>query len=150
MNPVEVMRGIKVVQVGDLITAALNTDSNSDRIDTAGFEAVLFVCEITDSAATGVASMQIEQNTIDSDSGMARIGSDQAETTCVENDDLNGKKLVIGVHRPRERYIQCVRESATANIAFGELYAILIGFSKHPVSDALVADSVFFNSPAEG
>lgn len=125
---------VSVREVGAPVAAALNTDSNSDRIDMAGYEGVLFVCPIEDSVATGVATLRIEQNTADSDAGMAVIAGSAATATSAANDDLNGKVLVVDVYRPRERYIQAVRISATANIAFGTLTAILYGPKTGPVT----------------
>jgi len=43
------------------------------------------------------------------------------------NDDINGKILIVDVRALRQRYVQGVRTSATANIAFGEIIAIRYG-----------------------
>jgi hypothetical protein len=131
------MHGIKdnleVRYVGALVTAASNTDSNSSRIDMAGYESVLFVCTVTDSVATGVATLTIEQNDADSDTGMAAVTGTGATLTCAVNDDINGKLLMSELRLPSKRYVQAVRTSATANIAYGEIIAILTPLSL-PVS----------------
>lgn len=123
------MHGIKdnleVRYVGAAIANANNTDNNSSRIDMLGYESVLFLCTITDSAATGVATLTIEHNDSDSDSGMAAVTGTAASATCAVNDDVNGKLLVTEIRNPSKRYVQGVRTSATANIAFGEVIAIL-------------------------
>lgn len=133
MNPT-LLKDIEIREIGAPVGAANNTDSNSDRIDMAGYEGVIFVASVTDSVATGVATLKAEQNSSDSDSGMAAIAGASAADTSAENDDLNDQLLVVEVHRPRERYVQAVRTSGTANIAFGSLIAILYGKKKLPVS----------------
>lgn len=141
---------VSVREVGAPITAASNTDSNSDRIDMANWEGVVFIAAVTDSVATGVATLKVEQNSADSDTGMAALSGATATATCASNDDINDKLLVIDVYRPRERYVQAVRTSATANIAFGSVVAILYGPRVEPVSDhSTILDSAMVASPAE-
>ena len=118
---------VEVAYVGAAISNANNTDSNSTRLDMQGWDGVLFVTTITDSAATGVATLKVEQNTSDSDTGMTALTGASAAVTCAVNDDVNGKILIVDVREPRQRYVQAVRTSATANIAFGEVIAIRYG-----------------------
>lgn len=123
------MHGIKdnleIRYVGAAVSAASNTDSNSSRIDMAGYESVLFVTTMTDSVATGVATLTIEANDADSDSGMAAVSGTASTATCATNDDINGLTLISELRNPAKRYVQAVRTSATANIAYGEILAIL-------------------------
>ena len=141
---------VDIREVGAPVAAASNTDSNSDRIDMSGYDGVMFICPVTDSAATGVATLKVEQNTADSDTGMAALSGASATATSAENDDLNDKLLVVDVYRPRERYVQAVRTSATANIAFGNVIAILYKGSKLPHSEhASILDLAGVVSPAE-
>lgn len=141
---------IEIREVGAPTALANNTDNNSDRIDMANHQGVIFVAVVDDSVATGVATLKIEQNTTDSDSGMAALTGTTATATCAVNDDLNGKVLIAGVDTPRERYVQAVRTSATANIAFGSVIAILYGKRVKGVTDgASVLDSAYAVSPAE-
>lgn len=136
--------------LGAAIAAASNTDDDSSIIDTANCEGVIFLCTITDSAATGVGSLIVEQNTANSASGMAALSGGSAVATCAVNDDLNGKLLVVSVHKPRERYLRVNRTSATANIAFGELLYVKYGTRVLPVSDSsTIADKEEVVSPAE-
>lgn len=146
----QIARAVDVRYVGAAIANASNTDSNSTRIDMANYEEAIFVTTITDSAATGVATLKIEQNTTDSDSGMAALSGATASATCAVNDDINGKLLVVSVRRPRERYIQAVRTSATANIAFGECLCILYGAREFPIAaHSTVQAAAHTVSPAE-
>lgn len=149
MHP-QLSKDVDIREVGAPVAAANDTDDNSDRIDMAGYEGVVFICPITDSVATGVATLTIEQNTADSDTGMAALSGAVATATSAENDDLNGELLYVDVYRPRERYVQAVRTSATANIAFGNVIAILYGAKKMPLSDhSTIADGATVSSPAE-
>ena len=69
---------------------------------------------------------------------------------CAENDDLNGKLLVVDVYRPTERYVQAVRVSATQNIAFGTVTAILYGPRELPVAEhSTISDAAVVAGPAE-
>lgn len=117
---------IEVRYVGAAITAGASIDGNSSRIDMAGYESVAFVTTISDSVATGVAVLKIEENTVDSDSGMAAVTGASATATSATNDDLNGLTLMVDYYKPAKRYVQAVRTSATANIAYGEVYALLV------------------------
>jgi len=132
------------------VTAASSTDDNSQIVDMANWEGVMFITAITDSAANGVASMIVEQNTVNSASGMAALGaSGIAAATCAVNDDINGKLLTVDVYRPRERYLRVNRTSATANIAYGDVIAILYGPRSMPVTQTESADSDLAVSAAE-
>jgi hypothetical protein len=144
-------KNMKIMEVGAPVAAASNTDGNSDRIDMSGWEGVVFICPVTDSVDTGVATMKVEQNTADSDTGMAALSGATATATSGADDDLNNKLLVVDVYKPRERYVQAVRTSATANIAFGNVIAILYNGKIAPVTaDTSILQQTLVVSPAEG
>lgn len=142
---------ISLNYIDDLEAASSSIDSDSAIVDTANYDGCLFICPITDSAATGVATMTVEQNSANSGTGMAALSGAQAQATSAVNDDLNGKLLVVDVYRPRERYLRVNRTSATANIAFGDVTAILYNGRKAPITQdsGEVADSAIAISPAE-
>lgn len=136
-------------EVGAAIAAANNTDSNSDILDMAGYEGVIFIAALAASVATGVATLKIEQNVANQDAGMAALVGASASVTAVGT-ELAGQLLTAEVYQPRERYVQAVRTSAVANIAFGALIAIRYGAKKLPiVNDATVAAAVAVTSPPE-
>lgn len=148
-NP-QLAKDVEIREVGAPVAAGSSIDNNSDRIDMSNYEGVIFITPITDSVDTGVATQVIQQNTADSDSGMAAISDTSATVTSAANDDLNGQLLVSSVHRPRERYVQRTLTSATANIAYGNTIAILYGKRVKPVTDhSTVSDSAHAVSPAE-
>lgn len=128
--------------VGALIANASNTDNNSSRIDMQNYESCVFIGAITASAATGVATFTIESNTADSDTGMTTTGI-AATATSAANSDLNNRVLVAEIRSPAKRYIQLVRTSATANIAFDAVYAILTPRLLPPTQGTTVLASAF-------
>lgn len=143
-------KNVSIREVEAPIANASNTDENSERIDMSGWDGVLFVTPIEDCADTGVATMTIEQNTADSDTGMAALSGAVATATSAANDDLNGTLLIVDVFRPRERYVQSVLTSAVANIAFGTTIAILYRGRKQAITqDATVQAIAQVVSPVE-
>lgn len=146
----QLAKNSEVRYVGAAVAAANNTDSNSTIVDMAGWDGVIFVTTVTASTATSVVTLKAEQNTANSDTGMAALSGASASATCAVTDDLNGKTLIVSVHQPRERYVQAVRTSATANSAFGQVIAILYGPRTAPTAAAsTTAASADTVSPAE-
>lgn len=135
------LQNVEVVVVGDPVVAGSSIDNNSTIIDMADYESVMFVTTITDSVDTGVASLTIQQNSANSDSGMAAVTGTAATATSASNDDLNGLALVSEVYHPTERYVQATRASSVANIAFGNVIAILVPRSKPVTQGATVSDT---------
>jgi hypothetical protein len=125
MNIHGFLNNVEVRWVNAAVAAANNTDDNSSRIDMSDYESALFIVPITDSVATGVATLTIEGNSSDSDSGMAAISGAVATKTCAVNDDINNTVLAVEVLNPGYEYIQGVITSSTANIAFGETIVLL-------------------------
>jgi hypothetical protein len=125
------------------VAAASSTDDNSSRIDMVDYESAMFIVPIDDSVATGVATLKVEQNDDDSDTGMTAITDAAVSATCVVTDDLNGKLLIVEVRNPSKRYIQAVITSATANIAFGDTIALLKPRIYPAVQGATVAASAY-------
>jgi hypothetical protein len=145
----ELSRNCKLVRAGDAITAASATDSNSVRIDMSGWTGVIFFTAVADSVASGAAGLKVEENSTDSDDGMTALTGASSTLTCVANDDLNTKSLAVSVHRPQKRYVQAVRTSTTANIAFGECWAVLYGADVVPVIDSTLIAWARTQSPNE-
>jgi hypothetical protein len=129
----ELIDNVVIAEVLAPVSAGSSTDSNSDILDMAGYEGAIFIVPITDSAATGVATLNVQENTANSDSGMTTV--DSATKTCTVNDDINNTLLIVAIHKPLKRYIQGNVTSATANIAFGNMIAIKYGAKKLPITD---------------
>lgn len=145
----QLSKDVEIKWLKGAVAAAANTDDDSAIVDTQGFDGVLFVCPITDSAQTGVASLIVQQNTANSGTGMATLAGMTAAVTSAANDDVNGKLLIADVYRPMERYLRVKRTSATANIAFGDVIAILYHGRLGPTAQAAAAAIVAAASPAE-
>ncbi len=142
-------KSIEIKWLKGAVAAAANTDDDSAIVDTQGFDGVLFVCPIIDSVNTGVAKLIVEQNTANSGTGMAALAGMTAQATSGADDDLNGKVLIADVYRPMERYLRANRVSVTANIAFGDVIAILYHGRMGPAAQAGAAALVAAASPAE-
>lgn len=125
MNKHSLLNNVEARSVNAPVAAGSSIDDNSSRVDMAGLNSALFMVPIDDSVATGVATLTIEGNAVDSDTGMTAIADAVATATCAVNDDLNGKMLIVEVRNPGYRYVQAVVTSATANIAFGTTIALL-------------------------
>jgi len=95
-------KNVQIKEVHAPISAASNTDENTDRIDMSCWEGVVFITPITDCADTGVATITVEQNSSDSDTGMAALSGGAATATSAADDDLNNTLLVADVYRPQE------------------------------------------------
>lgn len=117
-----------------LVAAASNTDDNSAILDMSGYDGVMFICTITASLNTGVATLTVENNTANADSGMTAINGAVATATDAGGNALVGKCLIVDVYKPQKRYVQAVRTSAVANITFGDMVAIRYKGKKKPVT----------------
>ena len=129
-----ITENIEIREVGAPVAAGSAINNNSDRIDMQDYESVVFIAPITDSVDTGVAALTIEGSDDDSDAAMAAIGDAVATVTSAANDDINGQLLIVEVREPEFRYLQGVRSSSTANIAFGSVIALLKP-RRRPVAD---------------
>lgn len=139
-------KNVEVRYVNDAVVAGSSIDDNSTIIDMADYESVMFVVPITDSVDTGVATLKIEQNSANSDTGMTAVSGAAATATSASNDDLNGTVLIAEVHKPSERYVQAVVTSATANIAYGATVAYLVPKRKPATQGATVSDTAYVSN----
>ena len=92
----ELAKHIDLNYAGAAVSAGSSIDDNSSRFDMANYEGILFFTTITDSVQNGVATLKVEQNTSDADSGMAAISGATATATSAVNDDLNPTGLKKG------------------------------------------------------
>jgi hypothetical protein len=119
--------------LGASIAAAAATDADSIIIDMAGYEGVFVMAHVTDSLATGVATLTAQQSATNVGGDMADIAGATASLTSAVDDDLNGQMIAIDVHCPRERYVRFNRSSSVANVAFGDLVVVRYGARKLPI-----------------
>ncbi|MCV0396957.1 MAG: hypothetical protein K5872_08885 [Rhizobiaceae bacterium] len=134
---------LEIRVVGAPVAAGATIDDNSSRIDMADYESVLFIAPITDSVATGVATLTIQSSDADSDDDMADVDGTASTVTSAVNDDVNGTALVSELYHPAKRYVQATRTSATANIAYGSVIAILTPRQRPAVQGATISDTAY-------
>jgi hypothetical protein len=144
------MHGIKdnveIRVVGAPIAAGSSIDGNSTIIDMEGYESVAFVATITDSVDTGVAVLKIEESAANSDGAMTAVTGASATVTSASNDDINGTCLITEYRKTDKRYVQAVRTSATANIAYGSVVAILTPYRKPVTQHSTVSASAYVSN----
>ncbi|MDF3413281.1 hypothetical protein HKX54_02335 [Sulfitobacter sp. M57] len=148
MNP-NLLNNLAPLVLGNAIAAASNTDDDTAIIDMAGFEGVVFMASIDDSAATAVAEIKVQQSAANAGGGMVDLVGAVATLTSAVDDDLNAQFLAVDVFRPTERYLRVNRASNTANIAFGSVIAIRYGARKVPIDVAGAGVATVVRSPAE-
>lgn len=107
------------------VAAGASINSASDIIDMAGYESVTFVAAITGSVSTGIATLAIQTNDANSATGMAAVAGTSSTVTSASADDLASKVLLAELRKPGKRFVRAVRTSATANITYGTIIAIL-------------------------
>lgn len=146
MHP-SLLNDVKVTVVAAAAVAA-QTDIDSDIIDMAGFEGVLFLAMLGDVSDTCALAMVAQQNTINSASGMASLAGSVTFTAGATSAD--SKVLALDVYRPRERYVRAKLSRGTANAVVGGIIAIQYGAAKKPTSQhATVIDADTLVEPAE-
>lgn len=148
MNP-NLLNNLAPLVLGNAVAAASNTDDDSAIIDMAGFEGVVFMASIDDSAATAVAEIKVQQSAANAGGGMVDLAGAVATLASAVDDDLNAQFLAVDVFRPKERYLRVNRTSSTANIAFGSVFAIRYGARKVPIDVAGAGAATIVRSPAE-
>lgn len=134
---------LEIRVVGAPVANGSTINNASDIIDMADYESVVFVATITDSAATGVAALAIQSSDANSATGMAVVEGTSATVASAADDDVNGKALLAELRKPGKRFVRAVRTSATANIAYGNVIAILKPHRRPAAKGATVAGSAF-------
>jgi hypothetical protein len=113
---------IEVHEINAAVSAGTN-DTDSDILDMAGFDGVMFVVPVTDSVATGTLTLTMEQSATNSAGTMAATVA-TTTVTCAVNDDINDTFAVLDVVRPSLQYVRLNFVTATANIATGNVIAV--------------------------
>ena len=106
------------------VGAANNTAAFGTGVDMQGFEGVMFVVPVTDSVATGIATLAAYDNSTNSSGSASAISGASATKTSAADDDINDKALIVDVYKPINRYVFPKITSQTANIAFGNIIAL--------------------------
>jgi hypothetical protein len=141
------LKNVKITRVAASAVAA-QTVVNGSILDMAGFSGVMFVALLGDVTTTSVLALKAEQNDANSTSGMAELVGSAAFTAGAS--DADSKALVLGVHKPRERYVRAVLERGTANAVVDAIIAIqYMPWSAPTAQDASVIASALTADPDE-
>lgn len=125
------LKNAKITRV--LAAQADGTGTQSgDILDMSGFEGVLFIAKFDDVDTTAVITLQAQQNTINSATGMATIT--ETATFTAGASDADDDLLVLDIHKPTKRYIRPQVVIATANATTACVIAIQYGPSKSPIT----------------
>jgi hypothetical protein len=130
-------------------TAAGQAATASDILDMQGFHGVLFIAKLGDVTNGSVVTLQAQQNTVNSATGMANLTGTVTKTSAADTDCDDGL-LILDVVEPRERYVRAVLTSATQNAVKNGIIAIQYGAAAVPiVQGTTVLDSDTIHDPAE-
>lgn len=125
----QLSKDIKFVRV-KVAVAAGTTDVESDIVDRAGFDGVIFLALLGAITADGVQGLRVQQNTANSTSGMADLTG--ASVTIADTDDNKG--VFVDVYRPKERYLRAILDRATQNAVLDGMLAILYCAKNKPTT----------------
>lgn len=129
--------------------AAGTTKRTSDIIDMQGWEGVVFVAGLGTIIEAGTIDVFVEQNTANATSGMARLATTTAHTVTSANAALAKSAIVVEVHKPQERYLQCNITPATQNAVILGIVAIRYNGKLAPQSNSGLLKQTLLVSPAE-
>jgi hypothetical protein len=112
----------KLVRHSNAVAAGVTTITPSAGIDTKGFAGCLFIVHWGAIVATGVQSIECHSSTDDgaADAYTALLGS---KVTVADTDD--NKITYLDIYHPRERYLKCIVNRATANSTVDAITALL-------------------------
>ena len=137
---------VKLTKV-KVASAAAQTAINSDSVDMAGWEGVLFFTTVLAITSAAVTSINAAQAITSGGSYADLLGTKVA----IADDDDN-QTFFLDIYRPREQFVRLEVARATQDSAFGEIYALQYGAKKRPYTQN-VTDKVtgeLHVSPAEG
>ena len=106
----------------------------SDIIDMANFDGVLFVVGLGTIIENGTIDAYIQQNTINSASGMARLATTAVHTVTAAQALLAKSCIAVDVYRPQERYLCMIVDPSVSNAVILGVTAILYKGRVGPVA----------------
>jgi len=132
-------KDVKITKVKAL-SASAGTAINSDSVDMAGFDGVVFIGRIATADADNFAN--VAQSADDT------TFVDLAGTKVAPGDDADS--FCIDVYKPTDRYLRCEVDRGGADTIVGDIYAIQYGAHKKPTTHGTTIDAETHISPAEG
>lgn len=132
--------------------AAGTTKRTSTIVDMANYDGVLFIASFSTLLNTGTLDVYVEQNVINSVTGMARLASTTVFTVTTVEAALTESCILVNVYRPQEQFLQCNVTPAVANAVITGVVAIKYGARTQPVPQVTgsVLKATTLTSPAEG
>lgn len=127
------LKNIKIDRVS-AAAAAAQTAINSDIVDMVGFDGCIFIAVLDEVTVNSVLTLTVEQNTVNSATGMASIGATAAHTATAT--DADSKLLVVDVCQPLERYLRAVLTRTAADAVVGSILAFQYRASELPVTQS--------------
>ena len=139
------------VQVDQILGyyAAGTTKETSDIIDMSGYEGVLFIAELGTIIAGGTLDVFVEENTINSASGMARLATTTAHTVTTANATHAKSCILVDVYQPKEQFLQCNITPAAQNAVILGITAIRYKGTHRPTNAATAMKTTVLQSPEE-
>jgi hypothetical protein len=125
----QLLDDIQITQISNGATAG-TTPVTSSIINMSGYDGVLFIASMGTVTNGSVLTLQCNQNTANSTSGMAEITG--AITAAVTASSSSNTLMVLDVYRPLEQYLEAVWTPTTDNAALNCIIAIQYKASKKP------------------
>jgi hypothetical protein len=117
---------IKIVKV-KAASAAGTTAIESDAVDLADYDGVLFLTTVGAIVTGGVQSMKVQHG------DTTTPATDVTDLSHTVEDDDDNNSYALDFVRKDKRYARCVISRATQNSTWGEIYALLYGAKLKPV-----------------
>lgn len=139
-------KNVKISRVSAAASAA-QTAIESDILNMAGFDGVLFVALLGDVTTGSVLGLGAEQNDVNNGTGMAALTGSAAFTAGAS--DADSKVLVLDVYKPRQQFVRAKLTRTTANAVVDGIIAIQYGAKSVPTAHAAaIIASALLNDPA--
>lgn len=140
-------KDLKFTQVKTAVAAG-TSDIESNIIDMANFDGVLFITSFGAITASAVTSVKVQQDTDSAGGTMADLEG-SAQTVADDDDD---QCVVHDLYKPLERYVRVVVDRGTANAVLNSIVAVQYRGSKAPATNdaATVVALKTLISPAQG
>jgi len=132
-------KNTKLTKVKALSSSA-GTAINSDSVDMAGFEGVMFFGRVASEDSGNSANVAQSDDDV--------TFADLAGTKVVTGDDADS--FLIDIVKPTKRYLRCEVNRGGTDTIVGDIYAIQYGARVAPTSQGATIDAETHISPAEG
>jgi len=119
----DLLRDCVFTRVSGQVVAGTSATDTSPIIDMQDWDGVLYVASISGVLNTSVVTLAIQENSLNSASGMTTISATQASYTNSSGSTQTGL-IASQVYRPLLRYNRAVLTPATANAAIDAIIAI--------------------------